>query len=131
MPSYKIECIQDRGRAIVSTRLIKNGEVILREEAFAISASKDFSAVVCSYCAALCIGTTMYQLSTDDPVRYCSEKCITEDYTLHKVEVEALRVLERFADVIGMESLRIIIRASVIKRTKISADPAVFPVCGR
>ena len=129
--TFKIECIPNRGRALVSGRRIMRGEIILREEPFAQAASKDFSAVVCSYCATLCVGITMYQLSAEDPVRYCSEKCITEDYNEHKVEIEALCALERFADVIGLESLRIIIRALVIKKTRMAVDPVVEPVCGR
>lgn len=88
--SWTIENREGRGRCAVTTRLIPAGDIIIEEESYAAASCSEFSQVICQTCGRMCADGTVYTLSEADAYRYCSEKCITDDYAVHNHEISAL-----------------------------------------
>lgn len=118
----------DKGRCLVASRAILKGEVVIEEESYCLVATQRFSEVVCSLCAAICTSATVYKTAPDDPIRYCSEACITRDYAVHRIEIQALNELSSFINIIGLETIRIVVRLAANKKLEvISGGSTVSP----
>eukprot|EP00596_Hydrurales_sp_CCMP1899_P005157 CAMPEP_0119050410 /NCGR_PEP_ID=MMETSP1177-20130426/69792_1 /TAXON_ID=2985 /ORGANISM="Ochromonas sp, Strain CCMP1899" /LENGTH=705 /DNA_ID=CAMNT_0007028775 /DNA_START=178 /DNA_END=2298 /DNA_ORIENTATION=- len=77
-----------------------------------------YAAVSCSYCGVICEGGTMYALSADSSVRYCSEKCITADYPVHSSESGSISALEKMGVEGGMDSMRLVFRVACCRKNE-------------
>jgi hypothetical protein len=140
----KMECnsiseIAGRGRCLLANRCYLPGDQVLTEEPYAMVVSEDYADVTCSYCCTLCAGGTMYALSADSSVRYCSEKCITADYPVLSLESSAVLAIEAAkVQGPGKDSMRLVLRIASIRkqdmsrsssRANVPSDP--YPLNGR
>ena len=117
----------DKGRSLIASRAILKGEVIISEESYCLVATQRYSEVVCSYCAAICTSAVVYKTSPDDPIRYCSEACITKDYAVHRIEIQALNELSPFMSILGLETIRTIVRLAANKKTEMHSGNSITP----
>lgn len=120
------------GRILTAAQDIAKGSVVIAEEPYAMTINKRHAEVSCSYCGHTCDSHgTVYQVSPDDPLRYCSEKCITVDYPIHQLEISALTALISFADIFGHEVFRMLIRVACMRKAEgatIAAEAAARPI---
>jgi SET domain len=113
----KIAQIEGRGRCLVANRNYAAGEVVLVEEPYAMVVSEGFAEVCCSYCARICADQTMFALSSNDCVRYCSEACITADFQLHSAEVAPIEaLLGTGVQGRGMDAMRLTLRIASVRK---------------
>lgn len=130
--SYVIREIEGRGRALIATRNIEQGEVIVVEEPYGLIVSDQYRDNVCAFCGRLRSDGTMYVLNPEDSVKYCSEHCITVDYGIHSLELDALKLLKNVSlkGIASIDSVRLIIRCGCIKKAvqekKIADLPSTF-----
>jgi hypothetical protein len=89
-----------------------------------------FAEVCCNHCGQLCVGGTVFALSENDRFRYCSEKCISADYKVHQLELEALNRLlgsgqqqpqPQFGD---SDPATLIVRLAAQRKAESSSAPA-------
>lgn len=119
MESNLICEIAGRGRCVVSNRTYSPGDLVQCEEPYAMIVAESYATVACSYCCTLCIDGTMYALSSESSVRYCSEKCITADYPIHAHESQAVAALEK-AQIQGRgkDSMRLLFRIACCRKSE-------------
>ena len=136
MASESICEIAGRGRCMVAGRPYQPGDLVLSEEPYAMIIARSFDSVCCSYCCKLCVNGTMYALSAESSVRYCSEGCITADYPVHSLESLAVTTLEGEEVQGGKDAMRLVFRiASCRKKEAASSSGAInnttVPLNGR
>lgn len=135
---YYFSEVPGRGRCIFASRDIRKGDVVLVEDAFVLAINKRHAEVSCSHCGVTCDSSgTVYQVYPDDPLRYCSEHCITIDYPVHQLELPAFAATTALAEVFGQETYRVLIRLAALRKkgggaedTEGAAAPR-FPEVGR
>ena len=137
MESSSIREITGRGRCVIANRRYEPGDLVQCEEPYAMIVTEAYATVACSYCCALCIYGTMYALSSDSPVRYCSEKCIAADYPIHAYESQAIAALEE-AQIQGggKNSMRLVFRVGCCRKSEealnsLKPNNFTVPVSGR
>lgn len=108
---YSFSEQEGKGRFVVAARDIRKGEVVLIEEACVVAINRRHAFVTCSHCGATSDGTgTVFQLSPEDTLRYCSEHCISVEFPVHQLEVPVMVATTAFSEVFGQESYRTLIR---------------------
>lgn len=127
---------EGKGRFVTALRPIKKGEVVICEEALTVAINRRHAEVSCSYCGATCDSAgTVYQVSPEDPLRYCSERCITVDYPVHQREVGVLAALAEYSNVFGQESFRTLVRVACLRSMEgaatVTPTPPKYPSLGR
>jgi hypothetical protein len=97
-----------------------------------------YAEVACSYCGVLCVNGTMYALSSESCIRYCSEKCITADYPVHSIETAPVAALKKLGvQGHGMDPMRLVFRIGCCRKLEqtalLSKDTAApsTPINGR
>lgn len=106
-----------QGRYAIATKFVERGEALIIEEAFAFVPTDAYREVACAYCGKLNINGTVMAISPDDTVRYCSEKCIINDYNNHIQSAEALKKLSNLGVVgSGSEPLRLILKIAGMRK---------------
>lgn len=131
--------IAGRGRCVVANKSYKTGDLIFVEEPYAMVVTEEYAPIICSYCNITCVNGTMYALSSESNVRYCSEKCITADYPIHFLETTAIIELEKLGvDGSGLDSMRLVFRIAATRKheqtalsSKIVKNVPVYPLNGR
>jgi hypothetical protein len=119
MSRFSVETVDGRGRCVIARDDFKKGELIVEEQPYGMVISQAYSDVTCGYCAKLCVNGTVYALSQEDSVKYCSESCITADYPQHSKETDAFRLLKNIQLTnINMDSLKLILRCAAIRATE-------------
>jgi len=111
--NYNIEIKKDdiKGRYCIATNFIKGGDIIIEEEPYSFVPRDAYLEVCCSYCGILNIDGTVMAISNDDTIRYCSEKCIINDYNNHIQSAESLKKLSKLGIIgSGTEPLRLILK---------------------
>jgi [histone H3]-lysine4/36 N-trimethyltransferase SMYD len=83
----------ERGRCFVADRTYKKDEVILEEYPCAMVISDHFvSQGVCAYCAGFPHASgKVFAPWEEDWSRYCTEKCMKNDFDVHKTEMRATK----------------------------------------
>ena len=92
---HQIQTIVGRGRCCILSKYLESGNIAICEEAYALVSLHHFS---CAYCCrtirnAETNSVTMYETAKDDPNKYCSQECLTQDFPVHKHEIEALKII--------------------------------------
>lgn len=126
--------VNGRGRYAVSTKLIEKGEVIIIEESYAFVSTDAYLEVSCNYCNILNINGTVMAINPDDTVRYCSEKCIINDYKNHIQCAESLKRLQKLGVIgSGSEALRLILKLAGIRKNENNNNitDEVIPLLGK
>ena len=99
---WRVEERPGRGRCVIAQRDIAAGELIMIEEPYAMAISKEYQEVACAYCCKLCVNTTVFAANAAVANRYCSQDCLTLDYTLHGPEIPTLLKLSEIATGTGV-----------------------------
>ena len=117
MNNIKIIRNDINGRYGISTRKIDRGEIVLIEEPYAFVPTDPYIEVSCAFCGLLNINGTVMAIAPDDTVRYCSEKCIINDYNYHLQSAEALKKLSKLGVIgSGSEPLRLILKIAGMRK---------------
>ncbi len=119
MASWYVDIVTGRGRCLLAKDAIDKGQIVLEEEPFAMVVSQPYSDVACGFCGKLCINGVVYALNQEDSVKYCSEACITTDYPVHALELDALKLLKNVQlPSINIDSLKLIIRCGCVRASE-------------
>lgn len=114
---YRLTDKAGAGRTAVASVNIKKGTIIMQEEPYAMAINKQHAEVTCTHCGVTSSASgTVFQCSPEDPMRYCSESCITTDYPVHQLEIERFNSLARFSSVFGDIVLRLLIRIACLRK---------------
>eukprot|EP01038_Epipyxis_sp_PR26KG_P009505 gene9505-12805_t len=112
---YSIIEINGKGRGMVASEFIAAGEIISVEPPVSFVIIEPYSEVCCGFCAKLCIANTVYVINSNDTVKYCSEKCITDDYEVHKHEMNCLKLLKNITlQFVDLDAIRLVIRIAIV-----------------
>jgi hypothetical protein len=136
MPSTVIRELAGRGRCVVADRFYSPGDLVIVEEPYAMVVAATHAEIICSYCCTLCDNGTMYALSSDSTVRYCSVKCITDDHPVHQLESPTVTALvEAGVQGPGWDAMRLVFRIASYRKlqqkTKSFGKEELVPLNGR
>ena len=107
------------GRYGVANKHIARGEILISEEPYSFVPTDAYLEVCCAYCGIVNINGTVMTISPDDTVRYCSEKCIINDYNNHMQSAASLKKLSKLGVVgSGLEPLRLIFKIAGLKKVE-------------
>lgn len=84
-----IRVVAGRGRCYFASETLPSGSLVIEEEPYAMITRSAYAEVCCNLCGKLCVDGTVFTVSAEDRFRYCSEACITADYSTHQHEIKA------------------------------------------
>lgn len=95
---------------------------MLQEVPYAMITAATYAAVSCIRCGYMpdsTKGEQIYGVAADDPIRYCSQKCLQADAAVHRLETRALQAFAALSVEGSTEAIRLIIRMAALKRQEV------------
>jgi hypothetical protein len=132
----EVKIIPGRGRCVLATKEYHRGDIILKEEVYGRVVHHYLSSTTCSSCGRTPKNGQIYGISPDDPQRYCSQQCLTNDSLIHSAEVKALKLSRELGIDGGMDPCNLLIRIAAMRKYE-NASPSsnesemTLPILGR
>jgi len=104
---------KEKGRYLVSTAPIAQGEIIFREFPFVSVVHEPIIQKVCNYCFDVALRSEHWDhhCQSCNRVYYCSKECQAKEIELHSLECGVLQKLDIGSfSIWGFESIKIVIR---------------------
>jgi hypothetical protein len=118
---YVTFCCSDTS-IYLSDRSLTGGDIVVQEVPYAMITPATFSAVACICCGHIpdaSKGEQIFGVAADDPIRYCSQKCLQADAETHLLEVQAVQAFTALAIEGSTEAIRLVIRLAALKRQEV------------
>jgi hypothetical protein len=112
----EVKTIPGRGRCVLATKEYHRGDLILKEEVYAFVVHHYLLSTTCSSCGRIPNNGQIFGISPDDPQRYCSQQCLTNDSLIHAAEVKALKLSRELGIDGGMDPCNLIIRIAAMRK---------------
>jgi len=98
MDNIEVAKIKGKGRGIVAKKIFKVGDLILKEDAFAVTVMAAYSKSTCHFClnsnAFMPGAPPMLKCSGCNFARYCNRECQKKAWKDHKPECKAVRCVQ-------------------------------------
>jgi hypothetical protein len=122
-----------RGRCVIASKDYHRGDVILMEEPYAMVIHHYLQAT-CATCGTTPNSGQIFGISPDDPQRYCSQQCLTNDSRIHTAEAQAMKLSRELGVDGGLDACNLLIRIAAVRKFESSSEnsrPKSFPLLGR
>jgi len=87
---FTIAFRESKNRCAISNRHYERGEIMLIEEPYVMILDEKYSNVICGHCGLSFNNDSIFCVDVNVSNRYCSTKCLTDDYPIHKNEISIL-----------------------------------------